>query len=87
MSKIEKKTWSEYFQKILEGQKTFDMRIADFECSEGDTLVLREWDSKTKEYTGRMLEKTITHVLKTKNIEFWNPEEIKEKGFIVMSFK
>lgn len=83
----EKKTWPELFQKILNGQKTFDMRIADFECNEGDTLILKEWDSTTKTYTGRQIEKTITHVLKTKNIEFWDPQEVQEKGFIVMSFK
>ena len=30
MRKIEKKCWPEYFEKILEGKKTFDLRLNDF---------------------------------------------------------
>lgn len=46
--RIEKKCWPEYFNKVLEGKKTFDFRLADFECKEGDILVLKEWDPNTK---------------------------------------
>jgi len=56
-SRIEKKVWPKFFQKILDGDKTFELRLADFECKLGDILVLREWDSEIKEYTGRVLEK------------------------------
>ena len=55
--KIEKKAWPEFFQKIINGDKTFELRLADFECKPGDTLVLREWKPETKEYTGRVLKK------------------------------
>jgi len=85
--RIEKKTWPELFQKILDGTKTFDMRIADFECKEGDILVLKEWDPKTKAYTGRILEKQITFVLKTKNQNLWKKEDIEKYGFQVIAFK
>jgi len=37
-----KKIWPKYFQKILEGDKTFELRLADFECNPGDILVLKE---------------------------------------------
>ena len=57
MTKIEKKVLPEYFQKILEGKKTFELRLADWDCNEGDTLLLKEWDPKTKDYTGRIIEK------------------------------
>jgi len=30
--KIEKKYWPEYFQKILDREKTFDLRLVDFDC-------------------------------------------------------
>ena len=40
--KIEKKIWPEFFQKILEGDKTFELRLADFECHPEDILVLKE---------------------------------------------
>ena len=53
--KIEKKVWPEYFQKIIDGVKTYELRLADFECNQGDVLVLKEWHPKTKEYTGRTI--------------------------------
>jgi len=34
MSKIEKKTWPEMFQFVLDGKKKFDARIADFEIDQ-----------------------------------------------------
>lgn len=85
--KIEKKVWPEYFQKIFNGEKTFELRLADFECKNGDVLFLREWDTKTKQYTGRELEKKITYVLKTRDIKFWSQEEVDKYGFQIISFK
>lgn len=85
--KIEKKVWSEYFQKILDGDKTFELRLADFECNVGDMLVLKEWNPNTKEYSGRELTKEVTYVVKTKNAPFWTKEEIEKYGYQVISFK
>ncbi len=85
--KIEKKIWPEYFQKVLEGVKTYELRLADFECSPGDVLVLREWNPQTKKYTGRVLEKTVTYISKTKNQPFWPKEEVERYGFQVIAFK
>ena len=84
--KIEKKCWPKYFQKILDGDKTFELRLADFDCNVGDILVLREWNPETKEYTGRVIEKKITYLLKTKDVKFWTKEEIDKYGFQVMGF-
>lgn len=39
---IEKKVWPQYFEKILSGEKTFEIRLADFECGLGDVLLLKE---------------------------------------------
>lgn len=75
MAKIEKKVWPKYFEAILAGDKTFEIRLADFECRQGDILVLREWDPEKKDYTGRTLEKQITYVVKTKDLPFWSKEE------------
>lgn len=82
--KIEKKTWPDLFQDVYDGKKNFDVRLADFECEEGDTLVLREWDPKTKGYTGRQIEKTVRYVIKTKDLKFWAPEEVEKYGFQVI---
>lgn len=85
--KIEKKIWPEFFQKIIDGEKNFELRLADFQCNPGDELSLKEWNPKTKEYTGRVLEKEVTHVIKTKDVAFWTKEEIEKYGFQIISFK
>lgn len=87
MRRIEKKAWPVLFEKVLNGEKNFDLRIAEFECEVGDILVLREWDPEKKDYTGRELEKEVTFVMKTKDLKFWSQEDIDELGFLVMSFK
>jgi ASC-1-like (ASCH) protein len=85
--RIEKKTWVEYFEKILSGNKTFELRLADWECKVGDVLVLREWDPSKKEYTGRAVEKKVTCVVKTKDQKFFSKEELEKHGFMVIGFK
>jgi ribosomal protein S17 len=85
--KIEKKVWPEYFQKINNREKTFELRLNDFKCKPGDTLILKEWDPNTEKYSGRELIKNVTYVLKTKDIRFWPEEDIKKYGFQVISFK
>ncbi|NCO84863.1 MAG: hypothetical protein COW47_00315 [Candidatus Huberarchaeum crystalense] len=85
--KIEKKTWPEYFQKIIGGVKTYELRLANFECKPKDVLVLKEWDPKTKEYTGRVIEKTVIYVDKTKGHIFWPKKDIEKYGFQIISFK
>ncbi|MBI5071763.1 DUF3850 domain-containing protein [Candidatus Falkowbacteria bacterium] len=42
--RIEKKIRPEFFDKISNGEKNFELRLADWECAPGDVLVLREWD-------------------------------------------
>ena len=82
-----KKVWPEYFQKILDGKKTYELRLADWECNEGDILVLQEWDPETKEYTEREIEKEVTHVGKTKNMNFWPKEDVEKYGYQIIAFK
>jgi len=86
MTKIEKKIRPEYFEKIYAGEKTFELRLADWECNKGDTLLLKEWDPETKEYTGRELEKEVTYVLKTKDVSFWSKEDVEKYGYQIISF-
>ena len=87
LMRIEKKTWPKYFQLILDGKKTYELRLADWECKPGDILVLREWDPEKKEYTGRVIEKKVTYVGKTKDMAFWTKESIEKHGFQIISFK
>ena len=84
---IHKKTWPELFEKILTGEKKFDLRIADFKVRVGDTLVLEEWDNITQKYTGRKIEKKVGYILKTKDLEFWSKEDINKYGYQIIQFE
>jgi len=37
---IEKKILPEYFNKILSGEKTYELRLADWECKPGGSLYI-----------------------------------------------
>ncbi len=87
MVKIRKKTWKEGFEKILSGEKTFDARLANFDCKVGDILVLEEYDPETKKYTGRKIEKKITFVLNTKKQKYWSQSDINKHGLQIIAFK
>lgn len=88
MKRIEKKVHSEYFDQIIQGRKTFELRLQDFDIKEGDTFLLREWDKDKKEYTGRQVEKKVGYVGKWKVDDltvFWPKEDIEEKGIQIIS--
>lgn len=88
MAIIKKKIIQPYFDAIVSGKKKFELRLNDFEVSEGDTLLLEEWDEKNKKYTGRTIEKKVTYVGRWKIDElFWPQEEILEKGIQVISLE
>ena len=85
--RIEKKVWPEFFQKIIDGDKNFEVRLADFKCRPGDILVLKEWDPFARSFTGRTVEKEVTFVFKTKDINFWDKDDMEKYGFQIMSFR
>jgi ASC-1-like (ASCH) protein len=86
MTTIEKKILPEYFDAIASGKKKYELRLADFDCVEGDVLKLREWNPESKAYTGREILKTITYVRRFDvNNLYWPLEEIQEKGLYVLS--
>ncbi|MFH1294453.1 MAG: DUF3850 domain-containing protein [Candidatus Aenigmatarchaeota archaeon] len=83
---IRKKTWPEMFQKVLDGEKTADIRLADFDIKEGDILILEEWDPQKKEYTGRKLQRTVKNLNKVFLTDFHSPEQMKRHGHWVIEF-
>ncbi len=85
--RIEKKVWPEYFQKVSSGEKNFEFRLADFECSSGDVLVLKEYDPKTKSYTGRSVERKVTYVTKIDAEKFYAKDAIAKYGLQIISFR
>ena len=86
MAKINKKVWKEYFEKIVAGKKKFELRLADFEIDEDDTMVLEEWDNEKQKYTGRKIETTATYIIKTRDLPFWKKEEIDKYGYQIIQF-
>ena len=64
MSIHELKCWPEYFAVVMDGTKTFEFRSKyDRDFQIGDTLYLREWDVKTKGYSGRILYADVSYIL------------------------
>jgi hypothetical protein len=59
----ELKTWPPYFEAVMHGEKTFDLRPADRDFEVGDYIRFREWDPKTAAYTGREHFQEIIYVL------------------------
>ena len=84
---IRKKTWPEFFQKVLDGKKTTDLRLADFEIKEGDVLVLEEYNPETKSYTGRVLKKRVKNLNKVKLTDFHAPEDISKHGHWIIELE
>lgn len=82
---IHKKVLPEYFQQILTGTKTFELRLADWDCNEGDILILDEIDTQTKESTGRSLRKRVGYVLRTKDLMLFPKEDVKQYGYQIIS--
>ena len=46
------KVWPSYFDSILSGDKTFEVRKDDRNYQVGDSLMLYEWSPETNDYTG-----------------------------------
>ena len=85
--RVEKKICQKYFEEVLSGKKNFELRLADWKINDGDILILREWNTDKKDYTGRQIEKEISYILKTKDFDLFSKEEVDEYGYQVLGFK
>lgn len=57
------KVWPSYFQAIIEGNKTFEIRDnSDRGFNAGDEIRLEEWCPKNMDYTGKFIDAKITYV-------------------------
>ncbi len=65
MTTVTKKVDQKWFELILAGKKKFELRLADFDIVEGDTLRLEEYTvGDNRQPTGRFIEKVVTYVRK-----------------------
>lgn len=69
----------EFFNLIVSGQKTCEVRYNDREYRVGDILLLREYDYLNCSYTGRSFLCRVTHIL--------DSSDYCKQGFVVMSIK
>ncbi len=88
MAKIKKKVQQEYFEAVVDGKKRFEVRLADFECRPGDTLVLQEQKQGTDELSGRELDCEVLFKFNTKDMErFHTKEELEKHGLFVLAIR
>ena len=57
------KCWPDYFQAVLNGTKTFDLRKNDRGYHVGDILLLHEWNPADGKYTDRFTRQKVTYIL------------------------
>lgn len=85
---IKKKVQKKYFEAFTEGKKRFEVRLADFKCRPGDTLVLEEQEPGSKELSGRKAECEILYKFNTKDMEqFHSKAEIEEHGLVILAIR
>lgn len=89
MTIIKKKILPEYFELIKSGKKKFELRLADFDVKEGDTLILEEWTGlgADRKPTGRTIEKKVGYVLKFDLDKFGQKEAIEKHGLYVLGLE
>ena len=62
------KSWPQFFEPILRGEKAHELRRSDDrDFRAGDILHLQEFDPITSRYTGRELRAKITYITSAKN--------------------
>jgi hypothetical protein len=55
------KTWTEPFEFVWDGRKTYEIRKNDRDFNVGDIVKLAEWDREKEEFTGRYIRGPITY--------------------------
>jgi len=81
----ELKTWPKFFDAILDGSKTFEVRRNDRGFKIGERLRLREWSPETETYSERVIIAEITYVLGL--AEFLLGRSASEDDYVVLGIR
>ena len=84
MAIIKKKSWPASFKAVRSQGKNFELRLADFKAKKGDVLLMREWNPKTRKFTGKELRRKIKYVLKFGLNDYGQRKKIEKKGLYVL---
>ena len=88
MAIIKKKVKKKYFEAVLDGRKRFEVRLADFKCKTGDTLLLEEQEEDNNNKTGRKMDCEVLYKFNTKNIEkFYSRRDIDKHGLVILAIR
>ena len=75
MKTHELKTWQPYFEEVIRGRKTFEIRENDRNFKVGERLLLKEFDPDTQTYSGKDALYKITYMT----------DFAQKENFVVMS--
>ncbi len=73
------KCWPEYFEKLSNNEKQFEIRRDDRGFKVGDVLLLCEWLPLFSHYTGRQIQKRIVYIL--------DKHEGLKEGFVIFQME
>lgn len=71
------KTWPGYFERLVDGTKTFEIRRDDRGFAVGDELELREFVPGTQQYTGAVVRRTVSYVTRPAGLH---------QGYVALGF-
>ncbi len=57
------KIWPEYFERMIDGAKNFEVRRNDRDFQVGDYLCLQEWRPESEAFSGRVLTRKVIYSL------------------------
>lgn len=83
MTSHDLKTWPVYFQPIIQGEKTFEIRSNDRNFRVGDILLLREYDPETRTYSGRWAKAKVSYIIGKESA----PAGIELYDIVIMAIK
>lgn len=79
MNMVQMKILPNFFQAVVDGDKTFEIRKDDREIRVGDLLLLKEWENDS--YTGRGVIRRVCYILR-------NAEEYGlMKGYVLLGIE
>lgn len=87
MRTIEKKIWPEFFREVKSGKHRAGLRLADFRLRRGDVLLLREWDPKTRKYTGRAVRRKVRWLTRLDILKFYPHRGIRRRGLYLIEYQ
>lgn len=73
------KIWGIFFNAVINGKKTFEIRKMDRDYKAGDYLMLKEWDRQFQRYTGRECLVLITYI--------YASDDYMQKGYGVLGIR